>query len=412
MKGAAVPAAPPLSLRRNFVILSAAQTLGRLLAFAVTVHLTRRLQADGFGAIAFATSVLAGAALVVDLGFDSLGPLEVARGRTPVPALARTVVALRLMLTVPALLALALFTWLTPVPATTKAVVLLYGLSLLANAIDLSWVFLGAERMGAVAAAELAQQALTAAAVFALVREPDHLLRMPFLFLAGRTAAVLWLILSARRRWGALRPSVDRDLLRRLLPAALPFAGAAAVAVVLTYFDLVLVGVWLGTTAAGLYGAAYRVLWLPTMLITAYLTALRPSVARRAADGPAALFVLLGGSAPIVVGLGLAAAGAGMLLAPAIVDVLYGPAYRGAVGPLRLLLLSFAFLVVSRHYRLALVASGRQATDLRIMAAAAALNVGLNLWLVPRAGLLGAAGANVASEAAILAAVLWAARMR
>ena len=45
------------------------------------------------------------------------------------------------------------------------------------------------------------------------------------------------------------------------------------------------------------------------------------------------------------------------------------------------------------------------------MAAAAALNVAMNLWLVPRMGLVGAAAANVASEAAILAAVLWAARV-
>jgi O-antigen/teichoic acid export membrane protein len=362
--------------------------------------------------VAFATSVLAGAALIVDLGFDSLGPLEVARGRTPIPTLARTVLALRLMLALPALLALAIFTWLTPVAPATKAVVLLYGLSLLANAVDLNWIFLGAERMGAVAAAEVAQQALIAAAAFTLVREPQHLLRMPFLFLAGRVVAVLWLMVSARRRWGSLVPSLDRALLRDLVPAALPFAGAAAVAVVLTYFDLVLVGVWLGTAAAGLYGAAYRVLWLPTMLVTSYLVALRPTVARRAAAGPARPLRLLGGAAPIVAGLGLVAAAAGILLAPAIVELLYGPPFRAAVAPLRLLLVSFAFLVVSRHYRLVLVSSGRQATDLRIMAAAAALNVALNLWLVPRAGLVGAAGANVASEAAILGAVLWATRKR
>jgi O-antigen/teichoic acid export membrane protein len=397
-------------LRRNFLVLSSAQTLGRLLAFAVTVHLTRTLHADGFGAVAFATSVLAWAALVVDLGFDSLGPLEVARGRTPVQALARTVLALRLMLAVPALLGLGAFVWLTPMPPATKAVVLLYGLSLFANAVELGWVFLGAERMGVAAVADLFQQALIAAAAFTLVSEPGHLLRMPFLFLAGRVAAVVWLMVSARRSWGALRPSIDRALLRDLLPAALPFAGAALVAVILTYFDLVLVGLWLGTAAAGLYGAAYRVLWLPTMLLTTYLTSLRPSVARRAAVEPGPPWRILGGSAPLVVGVGLAGAAAGILLAPAIVAILYGPQYRDAVAPLRILLLSFAFLVISRHYRLVLVASGRQATDLRILAVAAALNIGLNVWLVPRAGLVGAAIANVASEAAILVAVVWVTR--
>src|SRR5688500_18464973 len=206
-------------LRRNFLILSAAQTLGRLLAFAVTVHLTRTLHAEGFGAVAFATSVLAWAALVVDMGLDSLGPLEVARGRTPVPALARTVLALRLMLAVPALVCLAVFVWLTPMPAATKAVVLLYGLSLFANAVELGWVFLGAERMGVVAVADLVQQALIAVAAFTLVREPGHLLRMPFLFLAGRIAAAVWLMVSARRRWGPLRPSLERALLRDLVPS-------------------------------------------------------------------------------------------------------------------------------------------------------------------------------------------------
>src|SRR4029450_13719597 len=107
---------------------------------------------------------------------------------------------------------------------------------------------------------------------------------MPLPFLAGRAAAVLILAVAARRTWGRMRPALDRALLKDLVPAALPFAGAAAVAVVLTYFDLVLVGWWMGTAEAGLYGAAYRILWLPTMLVTAYLTVLRPSVARRAMD--------------------------------------------------------------------------------------------------------------------------------
>jgi O-antigen/teichoic acid export membrane protein len=399
-------------IRRNFAILSAAQTAGRLLAFAVTVHLTRTLLAEGFGAVAFATSVLAGAALLVDLGFDSLGPLEVARGRVPVLALARNVVALRLTLTVPALAALALFTWLAPVTTATKAVVILYGLSVLANAVDLNWVFLGAERMGVSAAADLAQQGLIAALAFSLVREPEHLLRMPLIFLAGRAAAVVILAVAAGRSWGNLRPALDRALLKDLVPAALPFAGAAAVAVVLTYFDLVLVGLWMGTADAGLYGAAYRVLWLPTMLVTAYLTALRPSVARRAMAGDVSPFSLLGGFAPGVVAVGVAVAAAGFLLAPSLVDLLYGSSYHAAVAPLRLLLVSFALLVISRHYRLVLVASGRQATDLRIMAAAAALNVALNVWLIPRFGLLGAASSNVASEAAILMAALYTAGPR
>ena len=86
------------SISRSFGVLSVGQILSRLLAFAVIVHLSRVLGPEGFGVIVFATSVLGYAALVVEMGFDTLGPLEVARGDIPVPALARAVVTLRLLL--------------------------------------------------------------------------------------------------------------------------------------------------------------------------------------------------------------------------------------------------------------------------------------------------------------------------
>ena len=54
--------------------------------------MTRTLLAEGFGDVVLATSLLAYAALIVDLGFDALGPLEVARGRIGVDKLAGTVV--------------------------------------------------------------------------------------------------------------------------------------------------------------------------------------------------------------------------------------------------------------------------------------------------------------------------------
>ena len=393
----------PPSVNRNFAILAVGQLLGRLLAFAVTIHLTRALAADGFGAIAFATSVLAYAALVVELGFDSLGPLEVARGQQPVAALAQTVVTLRLLLTGAGFAALAGFAWLAPVGASTRAVMLVYGVSLLANAIDLSWVFLGSAQMQSAAIADIVTQLLQALGAFLLVKQPGDLLRMPTIFLASRALSVAWLAGVFARRYGAFRPRIDPGLVRRLLPATLPFSGANMVGTLLQNFDLVLIGLWLGTRSAGVYGAAYRVVWLPTILFTAYLTALRPLLARGSLEGLGAIQVLLWRPTRFVVAAGVGAALGGILLAQPLVLLLYGTEYREAARPLQILLAAFALLVVSRLYRAVLVAFHHQATDLRIMASAAALNVALNVVLIRPFGLAGAAFATLASEAVILA---------
>ena len=45
--------------------------------------------------LVFGMNVLLYAGLIVDGGFDSLGPVEVARGRIPIPTLVRTIVGIR-----------------------------------------------------------------------------------------------------------------------------------------------------------------------------------------------------------------------------------------------------------------------------------------------------------------------------
>ncbi len=384
--------------------------LSRLIAFTVIVHLSRVLGREGFGVIVFATSVLGYAALAIELGFDTLGPLEVARRETPVRDLASSVTTLRLLLLPGALGLLALLAWLAPVSPLTRIAVVVYGVSLVANAIDLGWVFLGEQRMAPVAAAEIVSQALQASGAFLLVHEPEHLLRMPLIFVASRLVSVAGMAVAFRLRYGAFGLGLDRRLLGRLLPTSLHLSGAGVVGILLASFDLILLGLWRGTAEAGVYGAAYRVAWVPSMIAVAYFTSLRPALARSAPGGFAAVAPGLRRSTRIAGTLGIGIAAGGLVLADPLVVWLYGRPFAAAAAPLRLLLVAAALLLVSRHYRALLQVFHQQALDFRIMATAAGINVALNLLLVPRAGALGAAATSVASEALILAATFTACR--
>lgn len=389
-------------IARNFTILSIAQVISRSFALVITISITRALGADGFGAIVFATSLLTYGTLLVRFGFDGLGPIEVARGEIPLRSLVQTVQGLSLALMAPTFILLALFVWQASVPLLTKYITLLYGLSLLTDALDLTWVFLGAELMHVTALAEILGQFLLLTGVLLFVNGPHDILLMPLVFLVSRFASIALLMISYARRFGWLRPRIDFTLLSSLFSKTWPFAGAVVVSMFLHNFDIVLIGLWLGLEATGLYGAAYRVVWIPALLLTAYTKSLRPSLARASVQGIASINHLLTRSLQLATAAGVGLAVGGYLMAEPVVLFLYGEEFRGASTPLRLLLAATALLIVNRHYRMLLATFHLQAVMFKMMAIAAGINIILNLLFIERYGINGAALAMMLSEAVIL----------
>lgn len=368
----------------------------------MTVKLTRALRADDFGVIVFATSVLAYAALVVEFGFAHLGPIEVARRRIPLGRLVTSVVAIRSALTVAGFAALLIFTSSSAVSDVQRTVILIYGVSLIADALSLEWVFLGSEMMDVAAISEILSQGILTLGILTMVNTPAQIMLVPYLYLAGRLVSLIYLGLVYWRRFRFPGRLLDRQGLKTLMRHALPLTGTTAVAMITHNFDLVLLGLWLGAAATGVYGAAYRIVWVPTVITTAYFTALRPSLAKAHTEGVATVASLLQSSARLTTAFGVATAAGGAFLAKPIVVFLFGSAYAPAAGPLRWLLVAFAFMAVSRNYRLTLICFRRQDIDLQIMTLAAVTNIVLNVILVPRMGINGAAIAALSSEALIL----------
>jgi O-antigen/teichoic acid export membrane protein len=106
------------------------------LAAVTTIYLARVLGAANFGVIEIATAVLIYAELIVQAGFTRLGPREIARDESRLPHLVQTILTLRLLLVAAALPLTALFALSWANTPTDAWVVLLYGLSLFAVALD------------------------------------------------------------------------------------------------------------------------------------------------------------------------------------------------------------------------------------------------------------------------------------
>jgi O-antigen/teichoic acid export membrane protein len=156
--------------------------------------------------------------------------------------------------------------------------------------------------------------------------------------------------------------------------------------------------------ATGIYGAAYRIIDVSFVPVSALLWSSYPSFFRAGARG---ISSSLAYARPLLF-RALAYAGlvcAGLLLGAGIVPHILGEQYRQTVEALRWL--SVLPLLKAVHYFLSdtLTGAGYQAVRTSLQASVAVFNVLLNLWIIPAYSWRGAAWSSIASDAALVLGV-------
>jgi O-antigen/teichoic acid export membrane protein len=93
-----------------------------------------------------------------------------------------------------------------------------------------------------------------------------------------------------------------------------------------------------------------------------------------------------------------------LLLAPRTIDFFYGPKFAPALLTYQLLILVIPIRMAGNTISLSLAATDRQKARTVAVAGAAVLNIGLNLYFIPRWSYLGAAMTTVICETGVLTA--------
>ena len=231
------------------------------------------------------------------------------------------------------------------------------------------------------------------------------------LLLAATAAYVLPTTWAGREWSGVRRRRFDGGTLRRLRRYGVPLSASLGLTFVFGYSDRVLVGALVGVPEAGLYAAGYDLAEQSLALLIAVSTTAAFPVASAALEtgGVAAARGHLRQHVVVLAALLVPASVGLVVLAPEVADVVLGAAFAptaavvipwvaGAtlVSGFKAAYFDFAFQLGERTRRLVGVA-----------ALAAGLNVALNVWWLPRYGLVGAAYSTFASYV-VAAAASWA----
>jgi len=386
---------------RGFALLASGQALARAMTFVAIAYLARVLGVEMFGVVVFAAVVATYFLLLVDAGLDLLAMREIARQESSVESVVASVFASRLGLAMIAVVLLsAVAPWLAPSPVGLT-IILAYSLTFLSFASNLKFGFQALEQNGLVAASLVLSQAVYLGSIVSYVNGPGDALKVPVLLFGSELIAAGFLLFQYRRQGFRIWLPRSRDLSWTLLREAFPLASTRAVRALSVNFDLLLLGVVDTPWKLGLYGAISRIILFLRELGDLYYIPMFPGLSRVAKEG-ADHFVNLWRAGlrhaaviifPVAVG--------GCLTAPELLSFVFGPEYAAGATALCLLLAAMVFVMLTGAYRLSLVAYGQQRILFRVMATGAVLNIGMNLILIPRYSIGGAAFSALASETVI-----------
>ncbi|MFL5844532.1 MAG: flippase [Solirubrobacteraceae bacterium] len=386
---------------RNTALQAGAEVLTKLASLAFYVVMARELGSAGFGDYMFALSLVVLLTSLAGFGTDGLLTREVSRDRDELHRLFWNSIALKVVLGL-ATTAIALLVSILGdySPAVNAAIVLLaLGtlLELLAKTIGAT--FLAYDDLRPVAAGLILQRFSTAAGGIIALVAGAGIAPVAAIYLGGAALGLASVTLSLYRHELRPRREISIRRAREVAAQAVPFGLMLIFSTIIFRIDATMLSLFKGPEAVGLYSAAYRALESVLFLPYAIENALFPTFSRLArATQPTLASVYEGGLKAIAVitaPLGVAF----LLFGGPLLELLYGTEYGDAERAMHWLggaavLYGISFLSVS------LLAAQRKTRVLAwTVGSVMVFNIVLNLLVIPRYSLDGAAAVTTITEA-------------
>lgn len=370
--------------------------VARGFAFLSVVYLVRVLDAQAFGELSIVWAFYGYFLVIVQAGLDALGAREVARDPSSASDIASSIRTIRVAIAFVIVVIVTVFYAGNIISGTLGVLLVAQSLVLLVTALSVEFVFQGRHQMMWIAVGRTIQTGLYFALLVVLVRSSADLLYVP----ASLACATLVTLAILYPRSGVrLRAAVSAPAVRNLLRASLPIAASMLMIQIYTNLGVLVLGAMRDMTDSGYYTAVSRVALLLGTPVSLLAAAFYPTLSR--ADPEGEITTLWSNTMQATTVVGVFAAGLPFLLAPWILDVLYGEKLLVALNPFRILIANL--LLVSLNVGIAnpLLARKREWDYLKVVSTGALVNSALNIVLIPTHGMVGAAAAAVAAEAAV-----------
>lgn len=390
----------------NTVWRAGGELLGKLATLAVFAVLAREGGETEVGVLVLALAFCQIATIPIDVGLDRVFLREVVAEPQEYPRRFAEVLGVKLALSGPTIVvALAVSLAYDDVVRNSIAI-LLFAFLLESLMRTLHFAFVAFERSDLLARCIVLQRLVAAVLGIGAIAAGYGVVGVAAGYGCGVLAGLIWSVLLLRGQIGAphWRPTIQGW--RRRARLSLPFATQDVFTVLLFKLDAILLSILATEAIVGRYGSAYRLLEATFFISVALGGAFTPMFTYLSRDSDPPVQSAFGSSVKLSFVL-LAPIGVAFACVPEpICRLFFGPGFEGAADPLRILAPLVVILGVVSLGSSMVVSRNRPAGIVRASAAMVALNLVLNLALIPAWGASGAAAAMLVTEVVFVFVVL------
>lgn len=383
-----------VSVAKNAFYLTVATIGQKVLAFLYFLFVAKVFLKEQTGAYFLALTVTTIFSVVADFGITPVIIREVAKESGRALGLVRRALGLKLPIIILSVIGALLAARFLGYNAEIQFLVLLACLVMIEDAISLLYfgVLRGLHVLRYESLGMMIGELITVTiGGVSLLVHPSLVLLVVALVAGSLFNAVFSSLLVVKKLgWSAMVPSFEKW--RELLKISFPFALAGGFSKLYSYVDSILLSIFIGTGAVGLYGVAYKMTYAFQFLPMAFVAALYPGMSSMVERDNKRLIEMLEKSWWYLLIIGSPIAFGIFSVAPDIIN-LTRQEYLEAVPILRALVFVLLPLFLDFPIGSLLNAAGRQATKTAIMGVTMAINVIFNVLLIPKFGIIGAAWA-------------------
>lgn len=381
-------------LHRNsfFSFLSSSVRMGG--SMLLFVGIARLYGTEAFGRFTAAHVYLTLFLPLADFGLDLLLASEIARDRFQAVSLFRRLISVKLITGSVATLAMCSIAFVSGMSAGTTVMTILLSVSVLGTTLSTFFyaVCRGFEELHHEMRVTAIQQAVMLVALIGLGISGVPIIWVAAAFVASRLLGLVLIARTVRHRFGVHLGHVSFQHWKGSFVQSLPFGMNLLFGALYFQLDTLLIASWLGDHSAGIYQSAMKLVVVVLAVPDVITSALLPVFSRLYVEDRSRWETVVRVSSKTLLYLCLPFVLLFVVYPGVVLSVVYGAReFDQAIPVLETLGVVLLVRFAVEIYGLVLTTTRNQTTRMWIVFAAAILNCGLNIYAIPRYGVLGAA---------------------
>jgi len=385
---------------KNTAVLASADIITRLIRFALVIVIARTLGPAGYGIYAFAFSFAEVYGVISDFGMSNLIIRDTSRNTKYLGRYVGNILFVEAAVSVAAYGSLFILVGLTNLPQEKAVIVyiavLAYMLTALAQIVQAT--FKAHERMEYAAVLNVIQQAVTVVLGIIVLYLGYGLLALALTFVVGSVINLAASLVLASTRFARPKFRLQRHLLTYVLKEAPSFGLIVLFTLIYYKISTLLLSFIQGDAATGWFNAAYAMAVSLAFLPAAFMGALFPVLSRLHVSSHDLAKRIYRESFRYMIILGLPVAFGTTVLADKVIDIVYGAQFYNSAAVMRIAIWSVALLFFNYVLSTTLTSINLQRVVTYATGICVAVNIVLNLLVIPTFSYIGASYVMVATE--------------